>query len=336
MDTITHTVLGAAIGEAVLGKKIGKKAMLWGAIFSNFPDIDVASHFFMDPVDGLLVHRGFTHSILFSVLLIPLLTILFFKWYKNYNTTRLEWIKLFSITLFSHLFIDSLTSYGTGLFEPFSHVRISFNTIFVADPFYTFPMLVCAIALLIMKNTSRYRKAWTNAGLIISTLYLIFTFINKFQVDNVMKNSLKKQNLSYSEMMTTPTPLNNILWNSIAKNDSGYWIGYYSLLDRREEVNYFFIKRNDSLISNEINTPKLQKLIRFSQGYYCITHEDSVNYFHDLRFGQTGSWDDADAKFSFSYRLGENKDGGMFLQKGRLQGPLGKTFSNLLNRIKGK
>ena len=336
MDTITHAVLGAAVGEIVLGKKLGKKAMLWGAIFSNFPDIDVASHFFMNPVDGLLAHRGFTHSILFSCLLIPLLTFLFYKWYKKYDATYFDWIKLFSITLFSHLFIDSLTSYGTGLLEPFSHHRFSFNTIFVADPFYTFPLLISNIALLILKNHSKYRKYWANAGLIISSMYLIFTFINKHQVDKVMVNSLKNQKLYYSEMMTTPTPLNNILWNSIAMNDSGYWIGYYSLLDRREEVDYKFVKRNDSLISKELNEPRIQKLIRFSQGYYCITQEDNVNYFHDLRFGETGSWDNADSKFSFSYRLGENQDESMFLQKGRLQGPLKKTFYNLLERIKGK
>jgi inner membrane protein len=336
MDTITHTVLGAAVGEVILGKKIGKKAMLWGAVFSNFPDIDVASHFFMDPIDGLLAHRGFTHSILFSCLLIPLMTFLFFNIYKKYSTTYFDWIKLFSITLFSHLFLDSLTSYGTGLLEPFSHQRFSFNTIFVADPFYTFPLLVCTIALLILKNQSKYRKAWTNAGLIISSMYIIFTFINKYHVDKVMDNSLKNQKHSYSKMMTTPTPLNNILWNSIAKNDSGYWIGYYSLLDRKEEVNYFFIRRNDSLISNEIKEPNIQKLIRFSQGYYCITQEDNINYFHDLRFGETGSWDNEESKFTFSYRLGENQDESMFLQKGRLQGPLKETFSKLLERIKGR
>ena len=41
MDSLTHIVLGAAIGEAMLGKKIGKKGILWGALAASLPDIDV-------------------------------------------------------------------------------------------------------------------------------------------------------------------------------------------------------------------------------------------------------------------------------------------------------
>ena len=41
MDSITHTVLGACLGQVLAGKKIGKKAMLWGAVANNIPDIDI-------------------------------------------------------------------------------------------------------------------------------------------------------------------------------------------------------------------------------------------------------------------------------------------------------
>lgn len=41
MDSVTHVVLGAALGEVVLGKKIGKQAMLWGAVAGSLPDLDI-------------------------------------------------------------------------------------------------------------------------------------------------------------------------------------------------------------------------------------------------------------------------------------------------------
>ena len=41
MDSLTHLVLGAAIGEAVLGKKIGRKAMLWGVLADTIPAVTV-------------------------------------------------------------------------------------------------------------------------------------------------------------------------------------------------------------------------------------------------------------------------------------------------------
>lgn len=41
MDSLTQIVLGAACGEAILGKKIGNKALLFGAIGGTIPDLDV-------------------------------------------------------------------------------------------------------------------------------------------------------------------------------------------------------------------------------------------------------------------------------------------------------
>ena len=69
MDSLTQAVLGAACGEAVLGRKIGNKALIWGAIAGTIPDLDVVSRAFLNhPVDELIFHRGFTHSILFTIL----------------------------------------------------------------------------------------------------------------------------------------------------------------------------------------------------------------------------------------------------------------------------
>jgi inner membrane protein len=68
MDTLTQLTLGAACGEAVLGKKIGNRAMLWGAFGGLLPDFDVLAMFFTDEISALAFHRGFMHSILFAVL----------------------------------------------------------------------------------------------------------------------------------------------------------------------------------------------------------------------------------------------------------------------------
>lgn len=68
MDTLTQLALGAACGEAVLGKKIGNRAMLWGAFGGLLPDFDVMASFFTDEITALAFHRGVMHSILFAVL----------------------------------------------------------------------------------------------------------------------------------------------------------------------------------------------------------------------------------------------------------------------------
>ena len=41
MDSLSHIVIGAAIGETFLGKKIGRWGMLLGAIAKSIPDFDL-------------------------------------------------------------------------------------------------------------------------------------------------------------------------------------------------------------------------------------------------------------------------------------------------------
>lgn len=68
MDSLTQITLGAAVGEIVLGKKIGNRALIWGAVGGTIPDLDVIAGAFTTEIQELAYHRGFSHSILFSIL----------------------------------------------------------------------------------------------------------------------------------------------------------------------------------------------------------------------------------------------------------------------------
>ena len=53
MDTLTHIVLGACIGEVLATKKVGKKALVLGAVTQSIPDFvkksfcdDIKTHCF--------------------------------------------------------------------------------------------------------------------------------------------------------------------------------------------------------------------------------------------------------------------------------------------------
>lgn len=67
MDSLTQITLGAAVGEVVLGKKLGNRAMLWGAIGGTIPDLDVLGNGFMTEIQALAFHRGISHSLFFAV-----------------------------------------------------------------------------------------------------------------------------------------------------------------------------------------------------------------------------------------------------------------------------
>ena len=83
MDSLTQIVLGAAVAEAVAGRKIGNKAPLWGAIAGTIPDLDVIFTGLYHPIDGALVHRGISHSSLSACLMAPVLGWFVQKLYKE-------------------------------------------------------------------------------------------------------------------------------------------------------------------------------------------------------------------------------------------------------------
>lgn len=101
MDSLTQAVLGAACGEAVLGRKIGNKALVWGAIAGTIPDLDVVTQVFLShEADELVYHRGLTHSILFTVL-----GAMLFGWMGRYKRPWL--LTLFYAAIF--VFVAGLT-----------------------------------------------------------------------------------------------------------------------------------------------------------------------------------------------------------------------------------
>ena len=56
------------MGEAVLGRKLGNKAMFWGTVGGTIPDLDVITKPLMTELQSLAFHRGISHSFLFAVL----------------------------------------------------------------------------------------------------------------------------------------------------------------------------------------------------------------------------------------------------------------------------
>jgi inner membrane protein len=309
--------------------------MLWGAIAQSIPDIDFVAHFWMNPADALLAHRGFTHSILFAIIITPFLALVAEKWHRPRNISFQKWAYFFALQLFVHIFIDAFNNYGVGWFEPFSHYRISFNTIYVADPFFSIWPGIAFVMLLITGRRNVNRKFWWRFGTIMCTLYLGYCIQNKIRIDSEVKEIALKQNLKYSRMLTTPTPLNNWLWYIILRNDSGYNIGFRSVFDNKNKIDFHYFARNDSLLNPFRNSETVRKLIRFSKGYYSAEKWGDTLVFNDLRFGQIVGWYDPKEKFVFHYFLQDAYDNNMVVQRGRFENWEWTTFKSFIKRIKG-
>lgn len=335
MDTLTHTVLGACLGELTAGKKIGRKAMFIGAVANNIPDADVICYLWMDPTQALLAHRGLTHGILFNVILSLLLAsglqTIFRNWKLNYG----QWLLLLGGGLMSHILLDACNAYGTGLLEPFNHERYSMNALFILDPFFTIPMIAATFALLFVRYDSPNRKVWPKVGLTLSCLYLLLCGINKLYVNNITEKSLRWHGIASRDYFVTPTPLNNLLWYIVVKDGEQFHTGYYSVLDAHLPLLYT-LQRNDSLLDPYKNSKSVQNLVRFSRGYYALQEEDNMLLFNDLRFGQESGWLVHEAPYVFSFDIRQEKPHMLRVQENRFKTFHRKSLAALYGRIKGK
>lgn len=335
MDSFTHLALGACMGEAFAGRILGKKAMLWGALAQSIPDIDFISSFWMDTSSSLLAHRGFTHSFLFCAIITPFLALLAERLHRPHNIRLWQWMLFFGGVIFIHIFIDAFNNYGVGWFEPFSHRRISFNAIYVADPFFSIWSGIACIGLVFKKRWLPQRKKWWRMGIGVSALYLLYCLFNKAKIDSDMKEILTKQRITYTRYFTTPAPLQNWLWYVVAGNDSGYHVGFRSLFDSKKEIIFQYFPRNDSLLKQVSGNEDLNHLIRFSQQFYTVEKWGDTLVFNDLRFGQVIGWQNAGGKFVFHYYLQRPGDNKLVVQRGRFEGWNRQTGLSLLRKIKG-
>ena len=307
MDSFTQIVLGAAVGEAVLGKKVGNKALLWGAVAGTIPDLDVFLVPLFNDVDALYIHRGYSHSLLFSFLLAPILGFIITKIYKkNRQATFKQWTTLAFLSLVTHPLLDIFTIYGTPLFLPFSDYRIAFCSVNVVDFFYTVPFLISVLIILFSRKKIKLRRIASFTGLTLSTLYLMFTLINKFYIDDFFVKELKKQDFKFTQIKTTPLPGTNFLWQCAAKTDSGFYLGLHSIIKDKSQVDFYFIPQNKNLINNIKNNTELQKLINFTSGFYVLEQKNDTIILSDLKFGKTGF--KKQSKFIFSFYILNNQN----------------------------
>jgi inner membrane protein len=339
MDSLTQVILGAACGEIALGKKIGNKALLFGAIGGTIPDLDVfmGKILYHNEIQAMAFHRGFMHSLLFA-----LLAAFLFGWfaYKLYNsgkrketTLQKDWIWLFFLSIFTHPLLDCFTPYGTQLFAPFSDYRVAFNTISVADPLYTIPFLICMLVVLFFKRTNSKRLKWTKAGIYISSFYLLFTLGNKFYMDTVFERSFKKAGIPIDRFSAQPSIFNSILWYAVAETKNKYHLTFYSLLDASATTNKIItIDRNHDLI--DMNAENLKTLSWFSNDYFRISKKEKVGTYRytDLRYPMLNPEDINTSVFNFTIFF-KNKQWDILPFDGNA--PAKEDFNAFFERLKG-
>lgn len=301
MDSVSQFVLGAAVGGALLGPKVGRKALLWGGVIATLPDLDVLVPL-GDPVSNFTYHRSASHSLFVLTLVTPLLAWFMRRFHPAAQVSLKAWSWYVWLILVTHVLLDCFTIYGTQIFWPFWPDPVAWGTIFIVDPLYTVPLLIAVgIGLSLREKTQRIRR-WSNLGLALSSLYLAFTVGAKLQVEQAVEDSLASRQIPYSRFMTVPTYFNTILWRTVVMTDEGYLEGFYSLLDGDPKIRFRHYPSHPDLLGEVHDSWAVQRLAWFTKGFYRVLEEDGWITMTDLRMGQ-------EPDYVFSFRVAVRQDG---------------------------
>ncbi len=296
MDSITQIALGAAVGEYVLGRRVGNRAALVGAVCGTLPDLDSFIPY-ADAVATVTFHRSFSHSLLVLALVSPLIAALVARIYPQTASCG-QWWKLVFWVLITHPLLDFFTVYGTQLLWPLVMHPYSGSTIFIIDPLYTLPLAAGVLGALMLARDSRRRRYRNIAGLVLSSAYLAWTVAAKFHIEDRARASLSGQGIADEHLLSTPAPFNTILWRLVVMAEGGYYEGYLSVLDAPHQVQFQFYADEKSLLDPIAGHWPVQRLQWFTHGFYAVRRVGNEVVISDLRMG-------VEPDYIFNYKVGE-------------------------------
>lgn len=350
MDSLSHALLGAVIGQAGPAQRAGNRALIAGALIAWLPDIDVVIGPWLNDATALTFHRGITHSILFIACLAPLLGALLHRLWPEQSVTRRRWILLAGSVLASHLILDSFTSYGIQLLLPFSDRSFAIASISVIDPLYSLPLLLTMLMVPWLARDTAWRPGLALAGLMLSSAYLALTLYHQQQATTQIRTGLAAAGIPVERLFVKPTMFNNVLWRGIAESGDGYYVGFHSRRDQQPPDDFIYFPRNADLLGPYRNEAVVRDLIRVSEGYFqlavgslsaadsTLTANQESLFFHDLRYGQAFEWLRDDRPHVFTYRLIPRQDQPMEIEAIGLRHDPEKdkqAFEALLERVRG-
>lgn len=221
MDNITHSLIGALIGQTGL-KKLSGLGMPTLIIAANIPDIDAACFLWLDGTEHLGFRRGITHGPL-AMLILPLLLTAAMVGFDRWQARRgkrpatrvpVRFGPLYFLALIgtlSHPAFDWLNNYGVRLLEPFSSQWFYGDSIFIID---VWMWAILIGGLIWSRRAERKHGNWSRRGSIAATILALYVLTNGI-ITGVVEARAKREiaeSIFHSPELIVASPVPLAIW----------------------------------------------------------------------------------------------------------------------------
>ncbi|MFK7993891.1 MAG: metal-dependent hydrolase [Granulosicoccus sp.] len=286
MDSVSQIVLGASLAHITLGERLGRRALILGAVLGTLPDMDVLVPY-ADAVESFTYHRSWSHSLLVLSLISLPIAWLVQRLFTDATLPYRHSLRGVWLVLFTHPLLDCFTTYGTQILWPLTSAPTVLGSVFVIDPLYTLPLIVAVIAA--WRWPYKRSLSWVVTSLIVSTAYLAWTLVAQHQVSQKFDDTLAKLGIQAQQTMIAPFPL-SLLWRTVVVTNEHYYEGYSSLLDSNVAIELSRYDNGKTLCKKWLDFGHVQRLDWFTQGLYSLSVEDNELIASDLRIGIAGGY----------------------------------------------
>lgn len=256
MDLVTHVLLGATLGRAFFAKRLGRRAMGWGALANVAPDLDMLVALF-GPFEAFRYHRSLTHALWFGPLVGPLAG--FMMWrarggregrnavsdvdstgeraalgkkrepQSSGRDALFAWAGLFTVALLSHPLLDVFTTYGTQLLWPMSRHRFALDAVAIIDPAYTLVLLLGLVVPSWAPGCATVGPRAAVCCLLLSTGYLFYGLRLNEKAEAEALTQLTASGHTPERVRAYPTLLQVWLRRLVARGENEVRVGYISM-----------------------------------------------------------------------------------------------------------
>lgn len=259
MDTVTHLVAGALTPLAFRDAPKTRAAVIFGIVCGEFPDIDIIAG--KSPEAILAIHRGITHSLFMLPLFALLLSLLFHRLLRkgdagNTWTFAKTWLVAFT-ALCIHVFLDSMTTFGTQIFMPFSHYRAALPAMYIIDLLLTLPLL--AAWLYIIWRGGARAPAEIRAPVARGALLWLFAYpLLALAVNYTAAHSLEKRYAAagnergITSVELLPEPFAPFNWKVVGIAPDAYHMASFFTPDWGGEIAFTPYRRPDAALTEKL------------------------------------------------------------------------------------
>jgi inner membrane protein len=146
-------------------------------------------------------------------------------------------------------------------------------------------LLAGVVAALRIKTVGR-ALAINGWALAFSTAYLAWSALAQWGVTQHARQSLQAQGLPSQQLLVTPAPLSTLVWRVVALDGQRFHEGFYALMDGGRAIRFEAHERGGALANQHADHPQLQRLARFTDGFFKVQRHSDNLVVTDLRMGQ--------------------------------------------------